>query len=43
VTEIIINPGDNSLILTGISKGLYFVRYSSKDGNIRNSDRMIVY
>jgi len=43
VTEIVIKPGDNSLALTWSSKGIYVIRYSSMNGKIQRTERMMIY
>jgi hypothetical protein len=43
VTETMIRPGDNSLAMAGASKGIYVIRFGSKDGKITGTTRMIVY
>jgi len=43
VTETMIIPEDNSMVLANASKGIYIIRFSSKDGKFLGTERMIVY
>ncbi len=42
VDEIILTPGDNKLALEDAADGMYMVSYSSKDGKIRKTEKMII-
>jgi PKD repeat protein len=42
VNEILLMPGDNKIALTDAADGIYMVSYSSKDGKIRKTERMII-
>lgn len=43
VNEISVKPGDNSFGLTGASSGIYVIRFSSRDGKIMKTERMVIY
>jgi hypothetical protein len=42
VTEVMLIPGDNQLALPAEADGIYIVRFSSKDGSIRKTERMVI-
>jgi PKD repeat protein len=43
VKEEMIVPGDNSLVISEASKGIYIIRYGSQDGKIQKTGRMVIY
>lgn len=43
VQELMLSPGDNSMTLKDAAEGIYMIRYSSKDGKINKTERMIIF
>jgi hypothetical protein len=42
VDEIILAPGENRIALAETAKGVYVVSYESKDGMVRNAEKMMI-